>query len=101
MNACFEFPEVVFQVRRRRDEYQCVIGLHYLVDVTAEKQLVDVEVHTHQICRIVTQSAEIVDPVVSAHIPADVMRVTHHYLGNGRSPTSTADDCYLTAIKHN
>ena len=92
--------EVVFEVRRWRDEHERVVAVGYLVDVTREEYLVNVKAHAHEIGRVVAQTAEIVDAVVAPHIPADVMSVPHHYLGDGRSPTAATDDCYFSAVKH-
>jgi len=44
------------------------------------------------------QPAEVVDAVVAAHIPSDVVGVSHHDLGNGRSPRTSANDGYSTAF---
>ena len=88
---------MVFQVRRRRHEYQCIVSLGNAVDVVLEMNLRRVEMNAGQIAGIMAHTTKIVNLVVTAHIPADVVRVLHHNLGNGCCPTSAANDGYTTS----
>ena len=45
-----------------------------------------------------SQTTEILDSVVATHIPADVMRMSHHNLGYSCCPATATDDCYLTTV---
>ena len=75
--------------------------LYDAVDVTFKMYLVDVEMYTGKICRIVTKTAEILDAVFTTHIPTNVMGMIHHNLGYGCCPTTATADCYLTTGVHN
>ena len=90
-----EFFQMAFQVGRRRDEDERVVGLGDFVEVRRELNLIDIEAHARQIGRVVAEPLKVLDAVRSAHIPPDVMRVLHHNLGNGRCPRTAADDCYF------
>ena len=99
-NAGLQFLEVTFQIGRWRDEYQCVVLLHDAVDVIIEVNLVDIEVDAGKIGGVVAEASEILDTVIATHIPANVVGVTHHNLGNSRSPRTATNDCYLTTVEH-
>lgn len=47
-----------------------------------------------------TEALEILDTIIAAHIPTDVMRMIHHDLGNGRGPRPASYNCYLTDVEH-
>ena len=53
-----------------------------------------------QVGRVVSKPLEVFYAVITAHIPTDVVRVLHHYLGNGGSPATTTDNCYFSATEH-
>ena len=91
---------MTLQVGRGRHEHQRVILRGNLVEVAGEEYLVDVEAHTLQISGVVTQATEIIDAVVAAHIPSDMMGLSHHYLGYGRGPRTSTNDRYSTAVVH-
>ena len=42
-DPCLEFLEMVLQVRRWGNEYECIVVLHYLVDVGREEYLIHIE----------------------------------------------------------
>jgi hypothetical protein len=42
-NKNYEFLEMVLQVRRWGNEYECIVVLHYLVDVGREEYLIHIE----------------------------------------------------------
>jgi hypothetical protein len=48
----------------------------------------------------VTHAAEVVNLVVTTHVPPNVVRVLYHNLGYGCRPTSATDDSYATTIVH-
>jgi hypothetical protein len=57
-------------------------------------------VDTGQVGWVVPHPLEILYAVITAHIPSDMVGVPHYDLGDCRSPTATADDCYFAAIEH-
>ena len=89
---------MVFQVGRGRNEDKRVIFGGYLIDVRREVDVVDVEVHTGEIGRVMAQSAEVGDAVVAPHIPSDMSRVRHHHLGDGGSPRATPNDGHAAKV---
>ena len=94
-----EFLQMVFEIWRRRHEYQCVISLNNLIDVTRKEYFIHIEMNAHQISRIMSQATEIVYTIVTTHIPPDMMSVAHQDFGYSSRPTATADNCYFTATK--
>ena len=42
-DTCLEFLEMILQVRRWGNEYECIVVLHYLVDVGREEYLIHIE----------------------------------------------------------
>ena len=91
LDACLEFFQVILQIGGRGYEHQRVILLGNMVDVVLEVYLRGIEVYAGQIAGVVPHTAEILYLVVAAHIPANVVRVLHHNLGNGRRPRASAD----------
>ena len=98
--ARLQFLQVTLQVRRRRDEHQRVVLLHNAVDIVFKLYLADVEVDTGKIGGIMTHTTEILDTVVAAHVPANVVGVTHHDLGYGRCPRAATNYRYSTTVVH-
>ena len=44
---------------------------------------------------------ELLYPVVTPEIPADMVRMFHDDLGDSRCPAAASDDCYFTEVEHN
>ena len=95
-----ELFEMILQIRRWGDEHECIVILHYLVDVGREEDFFHIESCRHQIGRVVPHALEVLDAVVATHIPAYVMSMPHHNLGNGCSPATAANNRYFTAVIH-
>jgi hypothetical protein len=74
--------------------------LYDLVKVGGEEDFIRIESDTHQVCRIVPKAFEVLNTVVTAHIPSDMVGVPHYNLGYCRSPATAANDGYLTALVH-
>ena len=74
--------------------------LGYAVQVAVEVDLVGVEVDAGKVGGVMAQTAELLNTVIAAHIPADMVGVSHHNLGNRRSPATAADNRYLTTVEH-
>ena len=91
---------MTLEIRRRRDEDECIVLLGDAVDVAVETDLVDVEVHAGKIGGVMAHATEILDTVIATHIPADMVGVTHHNLGYGCCPAAATDNCYLTYVVH-
>lgn len=89
---------MILQIRRRGDEHECIVILHYLVDVGREENLIYIESCRHQIGRVVPHALEVLDAVIATHIPAYVMSMTHHNLGYCRSPATAANYRYLPQL---
>ena len=89
---------MVLQIGRGNDEYQRVVVVGYLAQVAAEDYFPGVEMYAGKIAGVVAHATEVLYLVFAAHIPANVMRVLQHNLGNGRRPRATTDDGY-TATK--
>ena len=100
LDACLEFLQVILYVWRWRDKDERVVFGHDLVYVAREPYLVGFEMHAGEVSRVVAKSDKLLYAVVASHIPSYVVSVSHHNLGNGRSPASASDDSYLPAIKH-
>ena len=62
--------------------------------------LIGIEMNARQIGWVMSQTLEILDTVITAHIPSNVMGMSHHDLGNGCCPAAATDDRYLTTVKH-
>ena len=71
-----------------------------LIQIAGEENLIDIESYTGQIGRVVLQPFEVFNTVVATHIPSDVVRVSHHNLGDGCCPASASDNCYLSTVVH-
>ena len=95
-----EFLQMTLEVGRRSDENQRVVLLGNLVEVAGEGDFVDVEPHALQVGGVVAQSQKILDAVVAADIPSNVVGVSHHNLGYSRGPRASANDGYASAVKH-
>ena len=100
LESRLQFAQMVLQVGRWNHEDQRVVEGHDVVHVALEVNLVEVEVYTGQVAGVVAQPPEVLYLVVAPHIPPYVMGVSHHYLGYGRCPATTADNCYLAAVVH-
>ena len=46
----------------------------------------------HQVGGIMAKALEVLNAVIAAHIPSDVVGMSHHNLGDSRCPTAAADD---------
>ena len=99
-NARLELFQVTLQIGRRSDEHQRVVLLHYLVKVAREGYLVDVEVDTHQVGRVVAKSLEVFYTIVATHIPTYVVSLSHYNLGYSRSPRASTNNRYSSAVVH-
>jgi hypothetical protein len=62
--------------------------------------LVYIEVYTGQIGGVMPHATEVFDTVIAAHIPPDVVGVTHHNLGYRRCPRPATNNRYLTTVVH-
>ena len=99
-NACLELAQVIFQIWRGCYEHQGVVSLDNLVEVGGEEYLVDIEVCSNKIRRVMAQSLEILYAVIAPHIPSYVVCMFHHNLCNGGSPASSTDDGYFPTVEH-
>ena len=91
---------MILEVWRWGYEYESVLVLHYLIDIGREENLVNVESCRHQIGGVMPHALEVFDAVIATHIPAYVMSMPHHNLGNGCSPATAANNRYFTAVIH-
>ena len=94
--ADMEALQVSLQVRRRRDEDECLASLDDPVDVALEGDAVHVEVDASEVCGIVSEALEVLDAVVSAKIPPDVVILLEEHLGNRRCPAAATQYCYVS-----
>ena len=88
--------EVALEVGRRRDKDQRVAGLHRRVDVGGEGDAARVEMHAGEVGRIVTEALEVLDAIVAAQIPPDVVVLLQKNLGDRGGPRAASQHCYLT-----
>ena len=95
-----QFPEMVFQIRRRRHKHKRVIITHYLVDIRCERDFIKIKMHTREISGVVSHAFEILYTVIPTHIPPYVVSIVHHNLCDGRCPTAATYYSYLSAVKH-
>ena len=91
---------MALEVRRGGDEHQRVVLLRNTIQIAIEVDLIDIEVYTGEVGGVMAHATEILDTVVAAHIPSDVMGVPHHDLGYSGSPASAANDGYVSAFVH-
>ena len=99
-DARLKFLQMALQVRLGCYENERVVLLDNTIQIAVEINLVGIEMYTGKIGWVVTQALEVVDTVVAPHIPTDMVGMTHHNLGNCRSPATTADNRYLTTVVH-
>ena len=88
--------EVSFQVWRRCYEDECLASLDSLVDIALEGDAVHVEVYAGKVGGIVSEALEILDAVVSAKVPPNVVILLEQHLGNRRCPATAAQYCYIS-----
>ena len=88
--------EVSLQVRRGCDEDECLTSLDDLVDVALEGDAVHVEVYAGEVGGIVSEALEVLDAVVPAEVPPDVVVSFEKHLGDGRRPTAATQYCYIS-----
>lgn len=91
---------MTLKIGRRGDEYQRIILLGNTVQVTVEVYLIGIEMNARQISGVMSQTPKVLDTVITAHIPSDMMGMSHHNLGYGCCPAAATDDCYLSTVKH-
>ena len=53
-----------------------------------------------QIAGVMGQALKILNLVFTTHIPAYVVGLSYHYLGDGCGPRASTNNCYLTAVVH-
>ena len=94
--ADMEALQVSLQVRRRRDEDERLASLDDPVDVALEGNAVHVEVDAGEVCGIVSEALEVLDAVVSAKVPPDVVILLEEHLGNRRRPAAATQYCYVS-----
>ena len=88
--------EVTLQVRRGRDEDKCLASLNRLVDVALEGDAVHVEMHAGKVSRIVPEPLKVLDAVVPAKVPPNVVILLEQHLGDCRCPASATQNCYVS-----
>ena len=88
--------QVTLDVRRRNDKNERVIILHHLVDVAGEIDSLHIEVNSCQISRIMVHALEILNTIITAHIPSYLFFMVHNNLSNGCSPTTATQNCHST-----
>ena len=100
LDTGLEFLQMTLEIGRGSDKHERVVSLNDAVYVAREEDFVHIEVHTCEIGGVVTQSSEVFDAVVAAHVPPQVVGVVYHYLGDSRSPRTSTDDGCFSYAKH-
>ena len=96
--AGLQLFEVSLEIRRGRDEDECVAVFHDVVDVGVERDPVDVELHAREVSRVMFQTLEVVNTVFAPEIPVDILDVDHDDLGNGSGPAAASDNRHSSTI---
>ena len=94
--ADMEALQVSLQVRRRRDEDERLASLDDPVDVALEGDAVHVEMDAGEVGGIVSEALEVLNAVVPAKVPPNVVVLLEQHLGNRRCPAAATQYCYVS-----